>query len=108
MIIIYYNPYETFLELYRSSFSLNNSKITSWIIIKNISINLVFFLMALFFIQKSKRYIQDNVYIISIKNLKVYIKKFFSVEDFLEINKEKKIEILNINLEINKMIKLFL
>ena len=59
--IIYYNPYETFLELYRSSFSLNNSKITSWIIIKNISINLVFFLMALFFIKKSKRYIQDNV-----------------------------------------------
>ena len=59
--IIYYNPYETFLELYRSSFSLNNSQITSWIIIKNISINLVFFLMALFFIKKSKRYIQDNV-----------------------------------------------
>ena len=51
--------------------------------------------------------------IISIKNLKksFYIKKnFFSeVEDFLEINKEKKIEILNINnLEINKNDKIIL
>lgn len=50
---------------------------------------------------------------ISIKNLKksFYIKKnFFSeVEDFLEINKEKKIEILNINnLEINKNDKIIL
>ena len=59
--IIYYNPYETFLELYRSSFKLNNSEITLWVIIKNTLINLVFFIMALFFIKKSKRYIQDNV-----------------------------------------------
>tara|TARA_Y100000590_G_C15725429_1_gene1015064 strand:+ start:1797 stop:2552 length:756 start_codon:yes stop_codon:yes gene_type:complete len=59
--MIFLNPVETYLEFYRSTFNMQNLSIDTYIFLKNLIINLVFFLISFFILKKSKRYIQDNV-----------------------------------------------